>query len=52
MGGACHGPILPLEDNGWGWIAFGLTEIQEAADRVRVGTGKLDKALDDTKSAV
>ena len=52
MGGACRGPILPLEDDGWGWIAFGLTEIQEAADRVRVGTGKLDKALDDAKSAV
>ena len=42
MGGARRGPEMPLKDDGWGWLMFGLGKVESGLDvmKYRVGCMK------------
>ena len=39
MGGVRRGPEMPLEDDGWGWLMFGLEEVESGLDVMKYGVG-------------
>ena len=39
MGGARRGPEMLLKDDGWGWLMFGLGEVESGLDVMKYGVG-------------
>ena len=37
MGGARRGLEVPLEDDGWGWLMFGLGEVESGLEAMKYG---------------
>ena len=52
MGGVRRGPPIPLDDDGWGWLSFGLDEMQTSIGRLDLGLKQLDDGLDKAKFGV
>ena len=39
MGSVRRGPEMPLKDDGWGWLLFGLGKVDRGLDAMKYGVG-------------
>ena len=53
IGGARRGPSVPDEDDdGWGWIEFGLAQVEGALDGIANGVKKMQDGAEEIGKGV